>query len=66
MAFDFDIEYIKGNFIPHVDILSRRKFNNGELERSDNSEVKILHWIGTDRSCAICKFTGSCIEQHCM
>ena len=23
MAFDFDIEYVKGNSIPHVDALSR-------------------------------------------
>ena len=26
MAFDFDIEYIKGNSIPHVDALSRLRF----------------------------------------
>ena len=26
MAFDFDIEYVKGNTIPHVDALSRLPF----------------------------------------
>ena len=26
MAFDFDIEYVKGNSIPHVDTLSRLQF----------------------------------------
>ncbi len=26
MAFDFDIEYVKGNSIPHVDALSRLRF----------------------------------------
>lgn len=48
MAFDFGIAYIKGKIIPLVDVLSRRKFNNGELERSENSEVKLFHWIETD------------------
>lgn len=48
MAFDFDIEYVKGITSPHVDALSRLKFNNEPLERSDNSGDKILHWIKTD------------------
>ena len=28
MAFDFDIEYVKGSIIPHVDTFSLLKFNN--------------------------------------
>lgn len=44
----FNIEYVKENTIPHIDALSRLKFSNETLERSDNPEDKILDWIETD------------------
>lgn len=45
MAFDFDIEHIKGNAIPHVDTLSRLCF---WLWSKDNSKNIFLTWIITD------------------
>lgn len=47
MDFDFDIGYVNWNTILHVEILSSRKFNKA-LERSMNSENKIMHWIETE------------------
>ena len=46
MAFDFDIMYVKGNTIPHVDALSRLAFNKEDDEISDTEDV--LHWVETD------------------
>ena len=46
MDFDFDIMYVKGNTIPHVDALSRLRFDeeDGEIQDSEG----ILHWVETD------------------
>ena len=46
MAFDFDIIYVKGNTIPHVDALSRLTFDQEDEERNDHEEV--IHWVETD------------------
>ena len=46
MAFDFDIMYVKGNTIPHVDALSRLTFDQEEEEMYDYEEV--IHWVETD------------------
>lgn len=45
MAFDFNIVYIKGNIILHVNALSQLHF---DVEASENCEDRILHWIETD------------------
>ena len=38
MAFDFDIIYVKGNTIPHVDTLSKLRFQRENGEEHENSE----------------------------
>ena len=48
MAFDFDIIYVKGNTIPHVDTLSRQKFQSENGEEHENSEERIIQWVETD------------------
>ena len=48
MAFDFDIIYVKGNTIPHVDALSRLEFNGETAGNPENNEDKIMHWVETD------------------
>ena len=45
MAFDFDILYVKGNTIPHVDALSRLNFDQDEEE---NDGEDLIHWVETD------------------
>ena len=35
MAFDFDIEYVKGNSIPHVDALSRLRFYKESTDKTE-------------------------------
>ena len=45
MAFDFDILYVKGNTIPHVDALSRLNFDQDEEE---NDGEELIHWVETD------------------
>ena len=42
MAFDFDIIYVKGNTIPHVDSLSRQRFLIENGEEHENSEVRVI------------------------
>ena len=44
MAFDFDVEYIERNSIPHVDALSRSQKDKTEEEFEDT----FLHWVETD------------------
>lgn len=49
MAFDFDIEYVKGNTIPHVDALSRLRFYREEKDKNDEEfEDTFLHLVETD------------------
>ena len=48
MVFDFDIEYIKGRIIPHVDALLLLKFHYEKKKEINNSEDNILHWVETD------------------
>lgn len=51
MAFDFDIRYIKGNAIPHVDVLSRLHFKRGQKDSIlENMEYEFLHCIDTIKS----------------
>ena len=47
MAFDFDIEYVKENSIPHVDALWRLRFY---MESKDKKEFEdtFLHWVEID------------------
>ena len=47
MAFDFDIEYVKGNSIPHVNTLSRLGFykKSKDLKKIEDT---FLHWVVTD------------------
>ena len=48
MAFEFDIEYIKGNSIPHVDALSRLQFYKESKDKTEEFEDTFLHWVKTD------------------
>ena len=48
MAFDFDIEYVKGNSIPHVDALSRLLFYKELKDKTEEFENTFLHWVETD------------------
>ena len=48
MAFDFDIIYVNGNTIPHVDALSRLRFQGENGEEHENSEDRIIQWVETE------------------
>ena len=48
MAFDYDIIYVKGNTIPHVDALSRLRFQSENGEEHENSEDRIIQWVEMD------------------
>ena len=48
MAFDFDIEYVKGNSITHVDALSRWRFYKESKGKTEEFEDSFLHWVETD------------------
>ena len=49
MAFDFDIEYAKGNSIPRVDALSRLRFYKESKDKTEEEfEDTFLHWVETD------------------
>ena len=49
MAFDFDIEYVKGNSIPRVDALSRLRFYKESKDKTEEEfEDTFLHWVETD------------------
>lgn len=48
MAFDFDIEYVKWNSIPHVDALSRLRFYKESKDKTEEFEDASLHWVETD------------------
>ena len=43
MAFDFDIEYIKENSIPHVNALSRWRFYKESKDKIEEFEETFLH-----------------------
>ena len=45
-AFDFDIAYVRGNTIPHVDALSRLQFE--DEEECDAVDDSFVHWTETD------------------
>ena len=48
-AFDFDIEYVKGNSIPHVDEQSRLQFYKELKDKTEEEfEDTFLHWVETD------------------
>ena len=49
MAFDFDREYVKGNSIPHVDVLSKLWFYKESKDKIEQEfEDTFLHWVETD------------------
>ena len=46
MTFEFDIEYVKGNSIPHVDALSRLRFYKESKDKTEEEfEDTFLHWV---------------------
>lgn len=45
-VFDYDIQYVKGDTIPHVHALSRLSFSD-ELE-SDGNDSGVVQWVDTD------------------
>jgi hypothetical protein len=48
-AFDYEIQYVKGNTIPHVDALSRLDFDpEGMLQAEESKEEACIHWNKTD------------------
>ena len=48
MAFDFDVEYVKGNSILHVDAISRLRFYKESKDKTEEFEYTFLHWVETD------------------
>ena len=48
MAFDFDIEYVKENSIPHVDAQSRLRFYKESKDKTEEFEDTFLHGVETD------------------
>ena len=48
MAFDFDLIYVKRNTIPHVNALSRLRFQSENGEEHENSEDRIIQCVETD------------------
>ena len=49
MAFDFNIEYVKGNSIPHIDALSRLRFYKESKDKTvEEFEDTFLNWLETD------------------
>ena len=48
MAFDFDIIYVKGNTTPHVDALSRLRFQSENGEELENLEYRFIQCVETD------------------
>ena len=48
MAFDFDIIYVKGNTILHVDALSRLRFQSEYGEEHENLEGRIIQRVEMD------------------
>ena len=44
----FDIEYVKGNSIPHVDGLSRLRFYEESKDKAEEFEDTFLHWVETN------------------
>lgn len=48
MAFNYEIEYVKGNTIPHVDALSRLQFEEEQHEKNEKVEDGILHLVETN------------------
>ena len=43
-----DIEYVKGDSIPHVDALSRLRFYKESKDKTEEFEDTFLHWVETD------------------
>ena len=48
MAFDFDIKYVKGNSVSHIDVLSRLQFYKESKDKTEEFEDTFLHWVKTD------------------
>ena len=49
MVFDFDIDYVKGNSISHVDAQSRLRFYKESKDKTeDEFKDTFLHWVETD------------------
>ena len=49
MAFAFDIEYVKGNSVSHIDVLSRLQFYKESKDKTEGGfEDTFLSWAATD------------------
>ena len=48
IGFSFDIEYFRGNSIPHVDALSRLRFYKASKDKTEEFEDAFLHLVETD------------------
>ena len=48
IAFDFDIEYVKGNLIPHVEALSRLRFYSESKDKAEEEFDDIFFTLGRD------------------
>ena len=49
MAFDFDLEYVKGNSIPYVDAVSRLQFYKESKDKPEKEfKDTFLHWVEID------------------
>lgn len=48
MLYDFDIDYVKGNTIPNVDVLSSVQFNKEKKEKNGNPGWRNIIRVETD------------------
>ena len=48
MAFDYEIHYVKGENIPHVDALSRMQFSDLTDDCEETKDESFIHWTETD------------------
>ena len=52
VAFDYDIQYVKGESIPHIDALLRLDFSEDHGSMAEdahpNGEESFMHWVDTD------------------
>lgn len=45
-SFDYEIQYVKGDAIPHEDALSRLSF--ADENESEASDIGVVHWVDAD------------------
>ncbi|MEE4247257.1 MAG: RNase H-like domain-containing protein [Kangiellaceae bacterium] len=47
-AFDYEISYVRGSSIPHVDAMSRLRFDEESCEQPETAADTFVHWTESD------------------